>query len=141
MRRAVSIATLLCLVSGAGLAQQAAIPPEDAPAHGRPFFMPEWRRQEILELIRTEAWAQEAYAEVQRSATGERANMFWAGFLYALEGKEEHAKAAAAALHKLVGPSGIGWWRGFHQGIDWESERIRWAPESARILAAGRWLD
>ena len=60
----IATAMLLCLVAGAGFAQQAKV----APTHGRPFFMPEWRRQQILQLKQKEAWAQKAYGEAQRAA-------------------------------------------------------------------------
>ena len=107
MPRMIAIAMLLCLVAGTSFAQQTKI----APAHGRPFFMPEWRRQQILQLKQKEAWAQQAYGEAQRAALD--GDMFWAGFLYALERKEEYAKIASEALRRSAGRDAIGWWRSF----------------------------
>ena len=120
MQRMIEIAMLLCLVAGTSFAQQAKI----APSHGRPFFMPEWRRQQILQLKQKEAWAQKAYGEAQRAALA--GDMFWAGFLYALERKEEYAKIAGEALRRSAGRDAIGWWRSFDERIDWQSDRIQW---------------
>jgi hypothetical protein len=34
--------------------------PLPVPSHGRPYFMPEQRRQEILKLVKETAWARDA---------------------------------------------------------------------------------
>jgi hypothetical protein len=125
----VAVIALLCgLLLVSVSRQSAAVAPE--PSHGRPFFMPEWRRQEILELIRNEAWAKEAYAEV-RSAAAEDADWFWAGFLYALEGDKKYARIAAEGLRGVAGWNAVGWWRHFNDVVDWDSEEIRDTPGDA----------
>jgi len=69
--------TMLC-----GPAAQAQT--NDAPAHGRPFFMPPRERTRIRQLIATQKRARADHARMQQAAR--KGNGFLAAFLYALDG-------------------------------------------------------
>jgi len=56
----------------------------DAPAHGRPFFMPPQERARTRQLIATQEWAKADYARIQEAAR--KGDGFQAAFLYALDG-------------------------------------------------------
>ncbi len=113
MRALHLLGLFLCLSVAYGAAAD-----ELRPAHGRPFFMPEWRRQEILVLIAEAEWARREYADVKRQA--DNGNMFWAAFVYALEGDSRYAEVAGRALRSAVGGGGPGWWREFNEQTNWE---------------------
>lgn len=80
--------------------------PSVRPSHGRPFFMTEDRREEIRELVRTHAWAQEAYATLKKAARGKTPGSgdgFAAAFLYVLEGDPADALTAQNWLMRARG--------------------------------------
>jgi len=81
----VLVLTVLC---GPVFAAQAS----DAPAHGRPFFMPAQERARIRQLIATEDWAKADYARIQKAAR--KGDGFLAAFLYALDGDAAYAPIA-----------------------------------------------
>jgi len=97
MQKKPVIATLLGLVAGAAYGAS----PRIEPSHGRPYFMPESRRQEILELVRTEDWAKAAYADLKKSRDG-----FSAALLFALEGDPADALKAQDWLMSVRGKPG-----------------------------------
>ncbi len=72
--------------------------PRVKPSHGRPYFMPESKRQEIRERVRTEDWAKAAYADLKKSRDG-----FSAALLYALEGDPADARRAESWLMEIRG--------------------------------------
>ena len=55
----------------------------DAPAHGRPFFMPPQERARIRQLIATQEWAKADYARLRQAAR--KGDGFLSAFLYALD--------------------------------------------------------
>ena len=97
---------LMVLVLGiVGAAAFGDVPPIK-PSRGRPFFMPESKRKEILELIRTQAWAKDSYEALKAAARGKRPGSgdgFAAAFLYALEGDPADAATAEQWLMSIRG--------------------------------------
>ena len=75
---------------------------EDAPAHGRPYFMPETERRRIRGLIERHEWAKAEHARM--TAAAREGKGFEAAFLHALEGDAKHIPAARAWLLKKYGP-------------------------------------
>ena len=120
--------------------------PAPVPAHGRPFFMPESRRLQILEKVIEDDWEKQEYQRIRQSVMtahgqldtpafarreGWEKEAFWAAFLYALEGEQEYLDVATAwlkhaygkdtrftrrAIEKLKDPQ---YWAGSEQGVDW----------------------
>jgi len=74
---------------------------DDAPAHGRPFFMPAEERARIQQLIATQEWAKADYARIQKAAG--KGDGFLAAFLYALDGDR---KCVPIAQKWLLGKFG-----------------------------------
>ncbi len=79
------ILTVLC---GSMVPAQA----DDAPAHGRPFFMPSQERTRIRQLIATQEWAKADYTRIQGAAR--KGDGFAAAFLYALDGDPAYVPIA-----------------------------------------------
>jgi len=71
------------------------------PAHGRPFFMPEEKRREVLDLVATQPWANERKQEMEAAAVNRDGRA--AAFLFALEGNPVHAAIAEQWLMGLRG--------------------------------------
>jgi hypothetical protein len=71
---------------------------EEAPTHGRPYFMPQSERDRIQSLIQREAWAQAEYVYVKEIA--EKGDGYWSAFLYALEGDSKYLPTPRAWLLK-----------------------------------------
>jgi len=92
----ISILMLLVLCESSALAQ-----PNDAPAHGRPFFMPEQERVRLRQLIATQEWAKADYARLQQAAR--KGDGYLAAFLYALDGDSAYASIAQKWLLGLYG--------------------------------------
>jgi len=65
---------------------------DDAPANGRPFFMPERERARIRQLIAAQEWAKADYTRIQGSAR--KGDGFAAAFLYALDGDPAYVPIA-----------------------------------------------
>jgi hypothetical protein len=97
MRRRMSILGVsMSMVSAAFGGEQG-----NAPSHGRPFFMTEARRQEIVSRIKQAKWAQEEYARI--TAEAQNGNGYWAAFLYALEGDKQYLGIAQKWLLERCG--------------------------------------
>jgi len=79
---------ILVLTCGSVLAAE----PNDAPAHGRPFFMPDKERTRIRQLIATQEWAKADYTRIRAAAL--KGDGFLAAFLYALDGDPAYAPIA-----------------------------------------------
>ncbi len=79
---------ILMLACGSILAAQ----PKDAPAHGRPFFMPAQERTRIHQLIANQEWAKADYTHIQEAAR--KGDGFLAAFLYALDGDPAYVPIA-----------------------------------------------
>ncbi|MDP6631487.1 MAG: hypothetical protein QGH42_03930 [Kiritimatiellia bacterium] len=94
MQKKLGTAVLLGFVSAAAYGAS----PRIKPSHGRPYFMPESKRQEILKLVRAEDWAKAAYADLKKSGDG-----FSAALRYALEGDPADARAAEQWLMSIRG--------------------------------------
>ena len=80
--------------------------PSIKPSHGRPYFMPENKRKEILELVRAQPWARESYEALKAAARGKKPGTgdgFAAAFLYALEGDPADAATAEKWLLSIRG--------------------------------------
>jgi hypothetical protein len=79
----------------------------DAPTHGRPFFMPEQERARLRALIASQEWARADYARIQAAArTPTRLALgdgLLAAFLYALEGDPVYAPVAQQWLLGTLG--------------------------------------
>jgi len=90
-------AVLLALFRGYGVLAQ----PDDAPTHGRPFFMPEQERARLRQTIATEEWAKADYARIQEAAR--KGNGFLAAFLYALDGDAAYVPVARKWLQEKFG--------------------------------------
>ena len=73
----------------------------DAPAHGRPFFMPEQERARIRQVIATQAWAKADYARIQEAAR--QGDGLVAAFLVALDGDPVHVPVAQKWLLEKFG--------------------------------------
>ena len=73
----------------------------DAPAHGRPFFMPAQERTRIRQLIATQEWAKADYARIQEAAR--KGDGFLAAFLYALDGDPVYLPIAQRWLLERFG--------------------------------------
>jgi len=73
----------------------------DAPAHGRPFFMPDGERTRIQQLIATEDWARADHARIQGEAR--EGDGFLAAFLYALDGDPAYVPIARRWLLERFG--------------------------------------
>jgi hypothetical protein len=80
------------LIAMAPVGRMAAAQADDAPAHGRPFFMPAQERARIGQLIATREWAKADYARIQRAAR--KGDGFLAAFLYALDGDPTYVPIA-----------------------------------------------
>lgn len=89
------------LVMGFVAASSYGTGPRVEPSHGRPYFMPESKRQEILKLVRTEDWAKAAYADLKKAGDG-----FSAALRYALEGDPADALKAQNWLMSVRGKPG-----------------------------------
>ena len=76
----------------------------DAPAHGRPFFMPVPERTRIRQLVATQEWAKVDYARIQKAARN--GDGFVAAFLYALDGDAAYAPVAQKWLLDRFGANG-----------------------------------
>ncbi|MGB2822266.1 MAG: hypothetical protein WBF17_14875 [Phycisphaerae bacterium] len=81
----VLVLTVLC---GPVVAGQAG----DAPAHGRPFFMPARERARIRQLFSSQQWAKADYTRIQQAAR--KGDGFLAAFLYAMEGDATYVPIA-----------------------------------------------
>ncbi len=79
------------LLAVLGLAGTLSVAAQDAPSHGRPFFMPEAERARIRQVIGDNEWAKAEYARVREAAT---ADGHLAAFLYALDGEAAHLPLA-----------------------------------------------
>ncbi len=77
-------------------------PVQIRPVHDRPFFLPAAERESIKRLVRTQAWARDEYALVQKRAT--EGDGFWAAFLVALDDDAAQLPAAREYLLKQLGP-------------------------------------
>jgi hypothetical protein len=73
----------------------------DAPAHGRPFFMPAQERTRIRQLIATQEWAKADYARIQEAAR--KGDGFLAAFLYARDGDPVYLPIAQRWLLERFG--------------------------------------
>ena len=76
---------------------------DDAPTHGRPFFMPAQERARIQKLIATRDWAKADHTRTQKAAR--KGDGFLAAFLYALGGDPTYVPIAQKWL---LGPLGAG---------------------------------
>lgn len=94
---------LIALLLGTAGATVFGETPSVKPSHDRPYFMPESKRKEILQLIRTEPWAKERYEALKSKADGPRGDGFAAAFLYALEGDPAHGATAEKWLVSIRG--------------------------------------
>ena len=65
---------------------------DDAPAHGRPFFMPAQERARIRQLIAAQEWAKADYARIQQAAR--KGDGYLAAFLHALDGDPAYVPIA-----------------------------------------------
>ena len=74
---------------------------KDAPAHGRPFFMPAQERARIRDLIATQEWAKADYTRIQQTAR--KGDGYLAAFLYALDGDPACAPVAEKWLLEKLG--------------------------------------
>jgi hypothetical protein len=74
---------------------------KDAPAHGRPFFMPEKERTRIRQVIATQEWAKADYTRIQEAAR--KGDGFVAAFLYALDGDPVYVPIAQKWLLEKFG--------------------------------------
>lgn len=74
---------------------------DDAPAHGRPFFMPARERARIQQLIATREWAKADYARIQKAAR--KGDGFLAAFLHALDGDAAYVPIAQKWLLERFG--------------------------------------
>ncbi|MBL7043058.1 MAG: hypothetical protein ISR77_30780 [Pirellulaceae bacterium] len=137
---------VVSLLAGLSAVCLAGEDPAPVPAHGRPFFMPESRRIEILKTIAEEDWAKNEHQRVCQSVMtahgllntpafirrqGWEREAFWAAFLYALEGKQEYLDVARAWLKHSYGEDSRftkraddslkdpKYWAGSEQGVDW----------------------
>jgi len=72
-----------------------------APAHGRPFFMPQQERTRLRRLIASQEWAKADYARIQAAAR--KGNGYLAAFLFALDGDREYAPIAQKWLLRTYG--------------------------------------
>jgi hypothetical protein len=120
--------------------------PTPAPAHGRPYFMPEKRRAAILERIERADWARQRYRALRREVSqahkhlgtpkftrrdGWQRDGYHAALLYALEGEKAHLEVAEAWLRHAYGPEARdtrrrrrrleddAYWKGHEKGVDW----------------------
>ncbi|MEO5367745.1 MAG: heparinase II/III family protein [Magnetococcus sp. WYHC-3] len=84
--------TGMLMIVWCSLGEEAGRVTTDAPAHGRPFFMPAQERTRIRELIASNGWAKADYARIQ--AEGGKGNGYLAAFLYALDGDPAMAQVA-----------------------------------------------
>src|SRR5262245_61462040 len=75
--------------------------PKDAPAHGRPYFLPTAERDRLRALVQKEDWAKADHARLEKDAAAGDGHA--AAFLYALDGD---AKYAAIAQKWLLGKYG-----------------------------------
>jgi len=91
--------TVLTLLGGSTVEAQAG----DAPAHDRPFFMPERERTRIRQLIADQEWAKADYARLQGQAR--KGDGFAAAFLYALDRDPVYAPIAQKWLLEKFGAS------------------------------------
>ena len=80
------------LIVGSIMCQCACAGDTDSPSHARPFFMPEWKRTEILELISEEDLAEAAHERFKQKAG--QGDGYAAAFLYALNGDAKHLETA-----------------------------------------------
>jgi len=76
----------------------------DAPAHGRPFFMPEQERTRLRELIASQEWARTDYARIQTDARKGSGRL--AAFLFALDRDPVYVPAVQRWLLDLFGEKG-----------------------------------
>ena len=91
----VLVALVVLVVVAACRCAAADEPVRIEPAHGRPFFMPDQKRREILALATTEPWAAKCLAALEAAARPKGpADGRAAAFLYALRGEAEHAATA-----------------------------------------------
>jgi len=88
---------VLTVLSGSMVLAQA----NDAPAHGRPFFMPAQERTRIRQLIATQEWAKADYTRIQEAAR--KGDGYQAAFLYALDGDPAYAPIAQKWLLGMFG--------------------------------------
>jgi len=74
---------------------------DDAPAHGRPFFMPAQERARIRGSIASQEWAKADYVRIQGAAR--KGDGFLAAFLYALDGDPAYVPIAQKWLLEKFG--------------------------------------
>ena len=86
---------------GAGMSQAQT---NDAPAHARPFFMPEQERERLRALIASQEWARGDYARIQTEAR--KGNGRLAAFLFALDRDPAYVPAVQKWLLDLFGKKG-----------------------------------
>ena len=104
-RAVVRALVLLLACQSLALAQ-----PADAPAHGRPFFMPDRERAQIRQWIASEQWAKAEYARLQQAAR--KGDGYLAAFLYALDGDPAYAPVAQKWLLDKFGAGKVAGARG-----------------------------
>ncbi|MBM4019356.1 MAG: hypothetical protein FJ288_13715 [Planctomycetes bacterium] len=92
-----ALTLILMVLCGATVAEAAS----DAPAHGRPFFMPAEERGRLRQLIATQEWAKADYARIQKAAG--KGDGFLAAFLYALDGDPRYVPIAQKWLLERFG--------------------------------------
>jgi hypothetical protein len=95
----------------------------DAPAHGRPFFLPEPERTRIRQSIAGQEWAKAEYARIQQAAR--KGDGFLAAFLYALDGDPAYAPIAQKWLLEKFGAN------------SWTVKRARGALDDLKFFKAG----
>lgn len=95
---------LLGLLVASGLGQCLRGEGGDAPSHERPYFMPRWKKRELRGLIKERDWAKASYESIKTQAA--QGDGYWAAFLYALDGEDQHLEAARKWL--------LGWAKSGH---------------------------
>ena len=108
MKRFIALSTLVAALAFPAAGAEAQRTPVEviqktsiAPAHGRPFFMPEQERSRLRRVIATQEWAKADYARIQQAAR--KGNGYLAAFLYALDGDREFAPIAQQWLLRTYG--------------------------------------
>jgi hypothetical protein len=95
--RLLLFATLAALLPAALFAQ-----PKDAPAHGRPYFMPPAERERLHGLVAREDWARAEHGRLKGLA--DKGDGYAAAFLYALDGDARYLPVARKWLLERWGP-------------------------------------
>ena len=77
---------------------------EISPTHSRPFLLPQYQQQYLLNLIDTQAWAKESFEELTQKA--DQGDGYSAAFLYALTQKPNYLSTAKSWLLEIARQGG-----------------------------------